>query len=553
MTIKKTPRDIWQEYETGVSYKQSIGEKGLYETVKQNENFFIGNQWEGVNAPDLDKPVINILKRVIAYFVSTLVSDDIGINVEPFGGAVDEAEKEMMSVISQQFDTVMENCGMTAKNRDAIKNAAVDGDACLYFWFNPEIRVNRQTVGQIECEEIDNTNVYFGNPQVWDVQKQPFIIISQRRLLSSVREEARKNGVRDVDSITADDDPNGVNLEKETGKCTVLVKFWKENGDIWFSKTTRNTVIKKPTNLKYKRYPLAWFSWDKIKNSMHGQACLTGLIPNQIFVNKMFAMSMQHVKNMAFPKFIYNASLLPKGFSNRVGEAIPVNGDPMMAVNTKTITADMSSQVLQMIDNVVSYTRDTMGATDAALGNVRPDNTSAIIATQKASAMPLELQRMSFYQFVEDYARIFLDMMAADYGLREVVCTDSEGTPRKAVFDFSQLKELYLKLNIDIGASTYWSELMQVQTTDSLYANGIITDAVTYLESIPNGYIKNKGEILQKLKEKQAQDQLVQQAVMGGGGNGTMPGMPDGALPEEPGGNAGGADYHQNLPESLLQ
>lgn len=532
MRIKKQPREIWQEYEAGVSYKQSLGERGLYETVKQNENFFIGNQWEGVNAPDLDKPVINILKRVVSYFVSTLVSDDIGVNAEPFGGVSSEEEKLMMSLISQQFDAVMENCGMAAKNRDAIRNAAVDGDACLYFWFNPDAQAGDGASGQIECEEIDNTNVCFGNPQVWEVQKQPYIIISLRRAVEAVLDEARANGLDDLSGITADDDPNGVNRESETGKCTVLIKFWKENGTVRYLKTTAGAVIKPETDLNYRRYPLAWFSWDKVKNSMHGQACLTGLIPNQIFVNKMFAMSMQHVKNMAFPKYIYNSALLPKGFSNRVGEAIPVNGDPSMAVNTRTVTADMSSQVLQMIDNVISYTRDTMGASDAALGNVKPDNTSAIIATQKASAMPLELQRMSFYQFVEDYIRIFLEMMVENYGPREVVCPDQAGNPVKLVFDFGRLKNLCLKLNIDIGASTYWSELMQVQTTDNLFSKGIITDAVTYLEAIPSGYIKNKAEIVKKLKEKEEQDRLFQQTMTGGAPNGALPEMQNGALPQ---------------------
>lgn len=553
MKIKTEPQEIWQEYEAGISYKQSVGERGLYETVKQNENFFIGNQWEGVNAPDLDKPVINILKRVVAYFVSTIVSDDIAVNVNPFGGTSNESDQILLDVLPDQFTAIMENAGMTAKNRDAIRNAAVDGDACFYFWFNPDVKNGDGNNGQIECEAMDNTSVYFGNPQVWELQKQPYIIITMRKHLEHVREEAKQNGVPNVESITADDDPNGVNAEKETGKCTVLIKFWKDakTGTVKYLKCTAGTVVKPETDLGYRRYPLAWFSWDKVKNSMHGQACLTGLIPNQIFINKMFAMSMQHVKNMAFPKYLYNASLLPKGWSNRVGEAIPVNGDPSMAVNTRTVTADMSSQVLQMIDNVINYTRDTMGASDAALGNVKPDNTSAIIATQKASAMPLELQRMSFYQFVEDYVRIFLEMMRCDYGTRNVVINDQMDNRVPATLDFSALEQLHLKLDIDIGASTYWSELMQVQTTDNLFANGIISDPVTYLESIPNGYIKNKQAILAKLKEQQ-ELAAQQAALMGGGMNGAMPQMPDGTLPQTGAGAAGANGIDPYLPQPVL-
>ena len=56
MVIKKTPDEIWEEYEKGKSYNNSID---LYDVVEKNENFFIGNQWEGLIAPDLDKPVLN--------------------------------------------------------------------------------------------------------------------------------------------------------------------------------------------------------------------------------------------------------------------------------------------------------------------------------------------------------------------------------------------------------------------------------------------------------------------------------------------------------------
>ena len=77
-----TPEQVRAEFDRAVSYNQNLG---LYDRVEQNEHFFVGNQWEGVNAPDLEKPVINIIKRVILYFVSNIVSDDISADVQSFG------------------------------------------------------------------------------------------------------------------------------------------------------------------------------------------------------------------------------------------------------------------------------------------------------------------------------------------------------------------------------------------------------------------------------------------------------------------------------------
>ena len=134
---------------------------------------------------------------------------------------------------------------------------------------------------------------------------------------------------------------------------------------------------------------------------------------------------------------------------------------------------------------------------------------------------------MAFYQFVEDYYRIFLDMMRVNYGVRQVNFSDANGDAQTAIFDFSQLNDLFLKLNVDVGASSYWSELAQVSTIDNLFSQGIIQDAVLYLESIPDGYIKNKQKLISELKGREAMQ------------NGFLPEMPYSDGPGTGGGQAG--------------
>lgn len=519
MAIKLDATEIWKEYNKLVAANVSID---LYNTVKKNENFFIGKQWEGVNAPPgLEKPVFNILKRVISYFVSIIVSDDVTAMLSMTNNCKDDALDQFLKIVSTEIDEVIENTKLKSKNRDAIRNAAVDGDACLYIRFDDTVDIGQMAKGAIDVEIIDNTNIVFGNPQVQDIQKQPFVIIALRKSIEDVKEEAATNGVNgaDVDLITVDNNEQLEDKIKEDDKVTVLVKFFKVDSKVHFVKATHNVVIKTDTELGYNLYPLAYFSWDKIKNNYHGQAAVSGLLPNQIFINKLFAMSMEHVRNMAFPKVIYNSTMIPK-WDNRVGASIAVNGDPNMALATGFKAPDMSNQVMLLIEKVIQYTRDTMGASDAALGNVKADNTSAIIALQKSSAMPLELQRMDFYQFVEDYIRIIIDIIRVNYGMRNVSYTAENGETVTSPIDFSLLDQLKFKLNVDIGASTYWSEMMQVQTIDNLFAKNIITDAVMYLESIPDGFIKNKQSLIDKIKAKQQemqQMQLQQQMQMGGG------------------------------------
>ena len=507
-----TPEQMQEEYNRAVSYNQKCNGGNLYERVKQNEHFFVGNQWEGVNAPNLDKPVMNILKRVVSFFVSSIVSDDVGVELTLFGGK-DEAKELELKIISQQVAEVIENTKAKAKNRDAIRDAAVDGDACFYLRFDPDMETGQAAMGGIRIEVLPCTSVYFGNPQVWEVQEQPYLLFQMRKTLEDVQEEGRKNGIPEeiLAGIGENEDPNSLNVETEDGKVTVLTRFWRDGGTVWFCREAGGVMVVPPTDTGYRLYPIAWMSWDKVKNSYHGQAAVTGLIPNQIFINKLFAMCMEHVKKLAFPKIVYDRRMFPNGYTNQVGEAVGVTGEPGTAARVIE-SADMSSQVMGLIETAMQYTRDTMGASDASLGNVKPDNTSAIIAVQKASAMPLELQRMGFYQFVEDYIRIFLDMMRVDYGIREVTYENENGESQRAFYDFSRIGRFRWKLNVNIGASTYWSELMQMQTLDNLFAQKVITDPADYLESVPSQYVPNKQKLLAKIREQQQ----VQQAGMMG-------------------------------------
>src|SRR5690606_18747153 len=138
-----------------------------------------------------------------------------------------------------------------------------------------------------------------------------------------------------------------------------------------------------------------------------------GLIPNQIFINKMFAMAMMSQMHTAFPKAIYNKNVIT-GWNNTIGAAIGVNvGQEVNIGNIATYlnTGNMSEQVFKLIDLAIQYTKDMLGATDAALGEVKPDNTSAIIAVQQSSAIPLETVKQNLYQFIEDIGYIWLDFM----------------------------------------------------------------------------------------------------------------------------------------------
>jgi hypothetical protein len=135
---------------------------------------------------------------------------------------------------------------------------------------------------------------------------------------------------------------------------------------------------------------------------------------------------------------------------------------------------------------------------------------------QKSTAAPLEIQRLAYYQFVEDCCRIWVDLICNNYGMRTTKVTKQIPDPMTgqtvkadALFeiDFNAIDYDSLKIRVDIGEASYWSEIMQTQTMDNLFDRGLIGDATTYIKSIPDKYLPNKEEILQGMERAMGMQQ----------------------------------------------
>lgn len=521
--IRTEPGQIWNEYQKGQMFNDA---QDLTNRIEKAENFFIGDQWKGVNAPELDKPVFNILKRVINYFIAMLVSDNIGISLKLFNRAEDSNARIQLNILQEQMKQIIEYNKFNQKMRTVLRDAAVDADGCLHVYFDTNIKTGHENEdGYVVVEVVDNRNVFFGNPQVYEPQEQPYIILAQRKLVNEVKQLLEDEG-READAEQIRSDlPHDIDQEREQytdDKVTVLTKYWRESGTIWYTKCTHDVVLKGPTDTGMERYPICWMSWERVKNSYHGVSAVDGLIPNQIAINKMAALAQQFIKQQAFPRVMYNETKLRRWVGGV--KPIAVQGDPRDVIYTDTHNTNMSSQVGEYFTRFISNTKDLMGASDAALGNVNPDNTSAIIAVQQATAVPLELVKQEYYTFVEDFVRIALDQMRVFYGKRTVLAQAEDKQWYEVEFDFDVLNEYVLQLNVDIGAASYWSEMTNNTTLSNLYQAGLI-DEVTYLESIPSSALPQKSRIVEERKELKQQQEEMQ-----------MQGMTQGAaLPEQEG------------------
>lgn len=526
---KITPEQVQAEYQKMLGYNTAVN---LDETVRANENFFIGKQWEGVDAKGLPTPVYNFLKQVVLFSVANITTDNIKMQATPLAcERTPEDVERVAEIVNKEFDRLFEFNRVPNLVREYMRNAAVDGDSCLFTFWDDTVDAGFGLRGGIRTEIVDNMRVGFGNTACRDPQKQPYILIERREMTKELRRAAQEAGNPRWGDIQPDTENHNTDSYKNSSeRSTVLLRMWKERktGTVWACEVSGRVMLREPWDMGLRLYPVTWINWDYIPDSYHGQALVTGLIPNQIFVNKLFAMSMISLMTSAFPRTVYDKTRIPK-WNNAVGAAIGVNGGDVSGVAKIIDPAQISPQIAQFIQTSVDYTRQFLGATSAALGETRPDNTSAIIALQRAASIPSEITKQNLYKSIEDLGRIYLDFMAAYYGKRKVqVSMPDVGTDILAfagkdpeeletvLFDYGILNDMPMALKLDVGASSYWSEMASVQTLDNLLMQDKIT-IEEYLERIPDGYIPKRQELIASRKQA-AQQQMMQPEEQSTGG-----------------------------------
>lgn len=526
---KITPEQVQAEYQKMLGYNTAVN---LDETVRVNENFFIGKQWEGVDAKGLPTPVYNFLKQVVLFSVANITTDNIKMQATPLAcERTPEDVERVAEIVNKEFDRLFEFNRVPNLVREYMRNAAVDGDSCLFTFWDDTVDAGFGLRGGIRTEIVDNMRVGFGNTACRDPQKQPYILIERREMTKELRRAAQEAGNPRWGDIQPDTENHNTDSYKNSSeRSTVLLRMWKERktGTVWACEVSGRVMLREPWDMGLRLYPVTWINWDYIPDSYHGQALVTGLIPNQIFVNKLFAMSMISLMTSAFPRTVYDKTRVPK-WNNAVGAAIGVNGGDVSGVAKIIDPAQISPQIAQFIQTSVDYTRQFLGATSAALGETRPDNTSAIIALQRAASIPSEITKQNLYKSIEDLGRIYLDFMAAYYGKRKVqVSMPDVGADILAfagkdpeeletvLFDYGILNDMPMALKLDVGASSYWSEMASVQTLDNLLMQDKIT-IEEYLERIPDGYIPKRQELIASRKQA-AQQQMMQPEEQSTGG-----------------------------------
>ncbi len=535
------PEQVFSEYRAGVRYKSGIGEKGLYRQNEINRRFFSGDQWHGARCGG-ERPLVrhNIIRRIGDYKMAAVGANSVAVNFSADGVADTALLRErtyrnkclasagtqltlpfeeeiglITDALSHYFEVTAERVSFDELRATVLRRAYTTGTGILYTYWDERIRTGQYAdegrqvpiTGDIACEVLDVENVYFGDPTVENIQEQPFIVIAQRRTVDELRRLAKRYGrskdeiasIRpDRDEFTPAGEPEG------EGKAILLTKFYKqydENGaaHLYGVQVCRGVTIRPAWEMGVRLYPLCLFRWDTLPDCVYGQSEITHLIPNQIAINRMLTASVWSMMMQGLPTLLVNGDVVQQPVTNDPGQVIRVfgSGDDVRSALTYVDPPQFSAALAAEIESLIQNTLAQSGANAVSLGDVTPENTSAIVAVREVAMMPLQTIQTRFYAFCEQVARLWAEFWITGYGNRALTVRDELGT-WYLPFDGDRYRDLMLRVKVDVGAATLWSESQSIVTLDNLFDRGVIT-AEQYLRRLPRGIVPDVDGLLRDM------------------------------------------------------
>lgn len=523
---------IWQEYQKGIEY---MSMRNVFRNTERNNNFFLGKQWENAKLGDMKPIVINIIQTIVKYKIGVINQNTYAVVFSPsyLQNNPQEANK-ICELLSKHVDRIFENQNLSGKLRIIVKDACINSEGIIYNYYN-------KNDDEIISEVINKNNICYGNEADENIQDQPYIIISFRKPVEQVKEEAILNGMSqaDVDLIVADEEIeneagyDGINQEISP-MCMVLLKLYKKtNADgvktVHFAKCTKFTEIIKETDTGLKLYPVEHYVWESEKGSSRGIGAVETNIPNQIEINKTEMRRAIAVKAMAYPKLVYNNNYIknPKALK-QTGADIELEGaqvDDIRKYVGYISATSMSADSKYLLEELVTYTQNLAGAGDNASGNIDVTKTSAkaIIAVQQAQQQPLNEQLYKYKEFLESLARIYLDMLqnykVNGLTLQEEVqnqimgengIVSTENTTQEYQLSYEDLQFLKANVKVDITPKTPYDKYAVEQSLENLF----MADKITFEEwvnALPYDSYNDKSKLLEIVKKRKQDQEAIKQ------------------------------------------
>ena len=507
-------------FEEGMRYQAEMGFAQKFPTFV---NFFEGRQWPAPtrNTANLPRPVFNATKMIGRNKKSAILSVP--------GKIVYHAENDSprVKVFNAFAEYIQKEMRQDALDKDAIDDGVKKGSYHYHYYWDAAARgLDADADGALRCEIVDPLKIFFANPAERDEQRQAWILIAAREDVEGVRAKCDE-GVN-KEEILPDEPTENPYGEKEQSKklCTVLTRYFRVNGEVWWERSTKSVLIQAARPLApnveqalaeiqgvevptaptrgFSYYPVVSGSYERREGSIFGIGEVEGIIPVQKAINLLFALLILNNQQVAWGKYVVHPQAL-KGqrLTNEPGQVV-VDYSPGAAGIRKLTEQVMQSQPIELATTMLNLLRSVSGATEVMTGETVGSNMSgaAIAALQAQAQQPVEELRESFWQVKVKQGLVLAEFFKHYYSAKSFAYTakgeNGEDVVSEIAFNGADFADLTFDVAVEATKGSKSSTAGDINMLDAALAKGAI-DFETYVQMYPEDAVSDKTKLLEAL------------------------------------------------------
>ena len=549
---------LWKLWENCAAY---LKEKDYYNIAEKCTDFYEGRHWGKISntTKSLPRVTINQVEMITNSKVSGILQSNMKVTF------YSDKNQQKAEEMTRFYNYITKEMKFDETKANVVEEGAIVGSCPVYFYWDEDKTGRRgEYKGGLACEQLDLLQLGVANPNELDIQKQKWIILKTRQDVNEVRKllEDKNN----IELIKADDDGNEeleYNREQEDSKlCTVLTRFFRIDGEVYFEKATKGCMIHGPRPLnpnlveldedfdeekedgavdnlsdkpeksnksenKFKAslYPVELYVYKRKKGCIYGRGEVEPLIMNNKAINFSFAMMAKSIEDIGFGQIVAKQGAIENGdrLSNDPTKILIDKykgaGQGIYSLNKQPFPA----QVPTAIEAIMTSSRSVSGATEVMTGETIGSNQSgtSIAYLQQQAQRPLNKLTERYKRFLERCAEIMEQFFVLYYEGKEYSYKKDEkideaklaemllqgGVPSSvsdpgyeiSIFNGNEYADLDFDIVCEAGAGSEWSELTELNMLETALSSGQI-DFKTFIKAYPSHLITNKDELMKGIE-----------------------------------------------------
>lgn len=451
-------KTFWSDWDTYQSY---LASKNYPKVFKECVDFYEGRQYQDTQMIlDIPPVTVNEVRAITDVKTSNILSTPFSVNFR----SSNDMDERLTTKLNNFDQAILKELNHDLINRRLVNCNQLKGVFALhYFWNEDTIGTKGIYKGSLQAEVLNPLWIALSNPNEPDIQKQEYVIIGTPMKVNKVKKMAKAIGLSDeeveliradeCDGLTnAEDEKNILNEDSSKHKCTVLTKYFRQDGEVYFQKCTKNVMLGEPKCLNplvnkkallkdkedeskdiyavdpesapvqtssysqgvvddnWYLYPIEMNSLTPSDNSIYGLSDVSDIIMLQKMLNVSFATGYKNALDNVFPKYLAKEGALEQEITGEPNEIIYDHSQGSGWGIQKLEGVPLSNSQVGLPATIMEFMKTVSNSRDVLQGDTVGANMSAVAiqSLQVQAEKPIAQQREIFIQSLARMARIRL-------------------------------------------------------------------------------------------------------------------------------------------------